>query len=133
MRSDLQNLGADLVAHERESFCRRVLRPVLEANGQIAVIDGLRHRNILDALRKINAPGPVAVIYVDAPFAIRLERVKLRDGLSAEQLSDFEKHSTEIEVERHLKGVADFIADNSRTAEECSEMIASWVKRRGPN
>lgn len=126
-REDLQRLGADLVANERDTFCRRVLNRATESGKKYAVVDGLRHRDVLQTLRKINHPDTVVVVYIDAPLAIRLERVKERDGLAADQLAELDQHSTEIEVETHLKGLATFVADNGGSKECCAESIFNWA------
>lgn len=126
-RQALQALGADLVANEQSKFCGRVLGAALRETDKPGVIDGLRHARILSCVRKIVDPRHVAVIYVDAPVEVRLQRVKLRDGLSEAQLAELDRHSTEVEVEQKLKALADFVADNSGTTELCVSEIVRWA------
>jgi dephospho-CoA kinase len=76
------------------------------------------------------SPHELICVYVDASRAARLERVKERDGLSAEQLAALERHSTEIEVEQRLKRAADFIANNANSTEECADTVVEWAKSR---
>jgi dephospho-CoA kinase len=125
-REELQILGATLVRNERTSFCRRVITKATEACKNIAVIDGLRHVDVLEELRSLVGKGELLCVYVDAPQAVRLARVKTRDGLSAERIAELEKHSTEIEV-TNLKEVADFIASNVGSVEDCVASIVEWA------
>jgi|ERR1017187_951538 dephospho-CoA kinase len=130
-RGSLQCLGATLVKNEAGTFCRRVIALTARASDKPAVIDGLRHIAILQELRHILNPRKVVCIYVDAPLTIRLERVKKRDGLSPDQLARLEMHSTEVEVEHRLKGIADFVVDNQKSVAECVDSIMDWMQRSG--
>jgi dephospho-CoA kinase len=129
-RESLQNLGALLVKDERSSFCSRVIGKTTSGSAGAGVIDGLRHIGVLDELRRDISPQQLVCIYVDAPRSVRLERVKQRDGLTEEQLSDLERHSTEIEVEHRLKKASDFIADNEVSVEQCVDSIVQWTQQR---
>jgi dephospho-CoA kinase len=130
-RESLQRLGAVLVKNETTSFCHRVVELSANAPDKLAVIDGLRHVAILQELRRILNSRKVLCVYVDAPLTVRLERVKKRDGLSPEQLAKLEMHSTEVEVERQLKGISDFKANNETSAAECAKSITDWTQRNG--
>jgi dephospho-CoA kinase len=127
-RESLQDLGAKLVQRERSLLCRRAIGKAMNVPGSPTVIDGLRHIDILEELRLVVSPQQLVCVYVNTPRDVRLERVKQRDGLSAEQLADLERHSTEVEVELNLKKVADFIADNQHSVEQCVDAIVQWAK-----
>jgi dephospho-CoA kinase len=127
-RGDLQALGALLVASERDGFCRRVVAIALNDLASPIVIDGLRHVEVLAELKRIVNPRMVRCIYVDAPPLVRLERVGLRDGLSQSALAELERHSTEVEVEQHLRARSDYIAENSGSLEDCVNGLVSWAK-----
>jgi dephospho-CoA kinase len=127
-RTDLQALGAILVASERDGFCRRVVAVALNDVLSTVVIDGLRHVEILAELKRIVDPRIVRCVYVDAPLSIRLERVRLRDGLSQSELVELQRHSTEVEVEQHLRAKSDYIADNSQTVGDCVERVIEWAR-----
>jgi dephospho-CoA kinase len=127
-RQELQRLGAELVEKERASFCGQVIAKGSNEQKPLAVIDGLRHLSVLEELRRLVGRERLLCIYVDAPQASRLERVRSRDGLSSEELADLEKHSTEIEVKNRLKEIADFIATNSGPVEDCVHTIVNWAE-----
>jgi dephospho-CoA kinase len=131
-REDLQVLGANLVEKECSSFCRRVIFKAREGQQGASVIDGLRHIRVLKELRSIVGCDPLVCVYVDAPQPLRLERVKARDGVSHEKLAELEKHSTEIEVNNRLKEVADFVANNGGSVEDCVASIVQWSRTLSP-
>lgn len=127
-RTELQSLGADLVASDRNRFCRRVVAIALNDLASPVVIDGLRHIDVLEELKRIVSPRIIRCIFVDAPLSVRLERVRLRDGLTQPELADLESHSTEVEVEQYLRAKADYVADNSKTVGDCVQGIIGWAR-----
>jgi len=127
-REDLQNLGAHLIENEREVFCKRVLSPVLVNGEEYGVIDGLRHADVLGELRSLVKPRKIYCIYVDVLPEVRLVRVGKRDGLDAAKIETLDGHSTEVQVKTELRKLADFIADNNGTAEDCVAHIVAWAK-----
>jgi len=130
-REGLQSLGAQLVKEERSAFCRRVVAKATYGRGSTIVIDGLRHIDIAMELQSIINPQALACVYVDAPRALRMERVRARDGVSAEQLELLELHSTEVEVEARLRSFAGLIADNAGPVGECVDSIVRWAQAQG--
>jgi dephospho-CoA kinase len=128
-REELQELGAYLIEHERELFCKRVLAPVLGDGAEYGVIDGLRHADVLHELRALVSPRTIICVYVDVTPEIRLSRVEKRDGLNVEGLAKLDSHSTEIQVKTELRKLADFVADNNGTPEECVVRIADCIKK----
>jgi dephospho-CoA kinase len=126
-RENLQALGEKMVAGEPEELCRRVLGDAEPAGPQPIVIDGLRHRHIRDMLQQLLAPQQLLVVYIDVPDAIRLERLRVRDGLSEADIQKFEKHSTEIQVAAEIRGMADLVIDNSGPLSETVAAITARV------
>jgi dephospho-CoA kinase len=128
-RENLQQIGAALVETEPENFCRRVLAGATDSQGssEMIVIDGVRHRSILDHLRRLFTPNRLICVFVDAPLNIRVERLKDRDGLSEAQVLALQKHSTEVEVECDLRAAADFVADNSGSLDHCENELVGWA------
>lgn len=112
-RKGLQALGEKLVATEPENLCRRLLLDAKPSGSQPIVIDGLRHRHIRDMLQRLLAPAALVVVFVDVADAIRLERLRIRDGLTDWEVKEFEGHSTEIQVAAEIRSLADLVADNS--------------------
>jgi hypothetical protein len=85
--------------------------------------------SVKEELRSLVRGDPLLCIYVDAPQALRLERVNARDGVSAINLAELENHSTEIEVKKQLHEVSDFAASNATSIEECIASIVQWAEK----
>ena len=127
-REALQKLGAQLIEHEREMFCMRVLTPLLGSWEQSGIIDGLRHADVLGELRALVSPRQILCVYVDVAPDVRLERVGKRDGLDEHELGKLDDHSTEVQVKTELRKLADFVANNNGTPEECVSHILNWAR-----
>ncbi len=106
-REVLQAIGEALIGAGWEEFCRAVLAQVNWMPGRSLVIDGIRHVEALAALRRIVAPTPLLLVYLEAADTARESR--LRDkGIDDERRRRIESHSTEIEVMTMLLGFADY-------------------------
>jgi dephospho-CoA kinase len=127
-RKALQALGEKMVATEPEKLCRRVLAEVRPAGIQPVVIDGLRHKEIWDLLRRIISPARLVLIYIDVPEAVRFERLRVRDGASDVGIQSAEMHSTEIQVAGEIRSRADLIVDNSGEVSGAVSAIVASVR-----
>jgi len=112
-RQDLQVLGERMVATEPEELCRRVLVEAKPFGSQPIVIEGLRHRHIREVLLRLLIPQLLVVVYIDLPDDLRLERLRVRDGLTDAEVRKMEEHSTEIQVAAEIRSISDHIVDNS--------------------
>lgn len=126
-RTTLQQMGATLVQDHPEDLCSQVLKEAKSASASMSVIDGLRHVKILEQLRVMVTPRSVACVFIAAPIDLRLKRILERDGASAAQLMELEKHSTEVEVQAVLKRHADIVVTNSSSIDNCVDQIVSWA------
>ena len=105
-RQLLQHLGARYVSLSPERLCRDLLRNAnwSPKEGSL-VIDGVRHKEILEALRKSVAPLPISLVY------IRRDRVRSNSAaaqLGVENLALFDTHSTELQNDA-LRSAADVV------------------------
>ena len=81
-REVLQDLGAALVKKGAEDFCRSLLAHYKWRSGEPLVIDGLRHREVADALRRLVAPLEIKIVLLEVEEKVhraRLEAKKPRD------------------------------------------------------
>jgi cytidylate kinase len=127
-RGTLQELGAELVARERTSFCARVMREAHEGGRNVLVIDGLRHIDVLTEIRSLAGENSLFCVYLETPQLVRLERIGARDGLLPVDLAELERHSTEIEVANKIREFASFVANNGGSADECVSQIVNWAR-----
>jgi len=126
-RTTLQQVGATLVQDNPEELCNHVLKEAKSASTSMSVIDGVRHVKILEQLRVMVAPRSVACVFIDAPIDLRLKRIQERDGASAAQFMELEKHSTEVEVQVLLKRHANIVVTNLSSIDKCVDQIVSWA------
>jgi dephospho-CoA kinase len=130
-RQNLQRLGAAAVEMNQEELCRKVIEGTEGGDEDYLVIDGVRHERILDCLRKSVSPRTLVAVFVDSPEQIRLERLRTRDGLSMDQITELQRHSTETEVETKLRTRADIVVSNAGRVEECENALFRWAKDAG--
>jgi len=95
-REALQRAGAALLS---ELGTERFVSAVLATHGLTredtpVVWDGLRHVEVLEALRRAYAPREVTLCYLAPPEHVRRERAAALAG-SEDRLSRWEQHSTE--------------------------------------
>ena len=125
-REVLQDLGASL-ATKPEEFCRAVLTHYGWQSGEPLVIDGLRHKEILDALRRIVAPLEVRVVYLEIDDQRRHERLMQEEHVDEKKLSQVEAHSTEKQVANVLPNLADLTVSADRPVDDLVRDIVTWV------
>ena len=75
----LQAVGEGLVARGPETFCRAVLRQADWESGGPLVIDGIRHAEIVAALRAVLAPTEFRLVYISVAEDVRKTRLLRRD------------------------------------------------------
>ena len=85
-RERLQALGNQLILENNiDSFVTNVLSFYLQSGEKReAVIEGVRHRSIWNAISNLTAKS--ALIYIDIEDEVRLKRVINRDGLTADDV-----------------------------------------------
>lgn len=110
-RKNLQVLGESLVSSDPVAFTRSVLATANFRSGESLVVDGIRHLQVLRALRVICAPSVVRLVLLDVDDEVRRVRQVLRgiqDGVAGA-----DAHSTEVQVSEVLKSEADVLLDGS--------------------
>ena len=102
----LQRLGARYVRLSPERLCRDVLRNAKwrPKDGSL-VIDGVRHKEVLEALRASVAPLRVSLVYIERDLA-RSTSALAQVGM--ENLALFDAHSTELQNDA-LRSAADVV------------------------
>ncbi len=126
-RSVLQEIG-ELLVRDPDVFCRSVLARFGFVHGQGFVIDGIRHLEVLEELRRAVAPQEVCLIYVEAPETAihrRLMEERVEDG----KIDAWEQHSTETQVQGSLAGLAELVVQNSdaRPMSETAQEILRFL------
>jgi dephospho-CoA kinase len=125
-RQTLQELGAGLIQSDPEGFCRAVLEDAGWRRGYGAVVDGIRHAEMVDVLRRVADPLPVMLVFIDAPESIRHKRLQSR-GVSLEENARIELHSTEHQVQDLLPIRADLHVDGAGDASAAAGEVISFL------
>ena len=129
-RAVLQEIGAALVAAGEDGFCRAVLGAAGWAPGQSLVIEGVRHVEIVLALRRLVRPTPLKLVFVAVDEDIRQERLQTRALADAAQLPQIDQHSTEIQVKAALAPLADLVVDGTQLPGTLIKEIVSWAQQQ---
>jgi transcriptional regulator with XRE-family HTH domain/dephospho-CoA kinase len=125
-REVLQDLGESLVKTP-EAFSRAMLAHFGWQAGEPLIIDGVRHREVVEALRKIVAPLEFRLIFVDLPDEQRHDRLVRAGDADAERMPRIEKHSTEKQVSTVLRNIADLKVSSADGVGNVVQEIVSWV------
>lgn len=127
-REVLQDLGEQLIAEKGwTEFCRSTLASCAWQPGVTAVIDGIRHVEVVRELRQLVWPQPLTLVFVDLNLEDRMNRIartKLPDISTLERL---EEHSTERQVAGVLAELADFTVDGGNPTARTVADIVAWL------
>lgn len=132
-RMALQELGQALVDADTEAFCREVLTAGKFKIGDDYVIDGVRHVNIFEALKRIGVPSDAKLLFLDAGERTRRSRVQAR--ADAGDFARASTHRVEEELREALPARADAVVGADQTMErvvaDCLEWVRKWQRRAG--
>jgi cytidylate kinase len=122
-RQDLQDLGQQLVKINPERFCQRVLESVNFTPGEELVMDGLRHKKVLDVLSQITHNQPIKLIYLTASPEIRRSRCPQDIDLAS-----VDSHEVESSSETEIRPLADLVINTQANQINTVESISDWVR-----
>lgn len=125
-RDVLQAIGEDLIARGWEPFCLGVLAQAGWRPHQMLVVDGIRHTQALETIRRLVWPLRTTLIYVDVAHANRDARLRVR-GVDEEDQARADSHSTEAEVPSQLPAVADHRLHADGSVAELVERVLAWL------
>jgi hypothetical protein len=110
-RSVLQDIGNLLVKHPNE-FCTEVLKQANFSPGNSIVIDGIRHKQILDELAVQVQPATLILVYVEATEQVIESRLK-GEGALPPNIIKYEQDPTESQVTSVLPNFAGITIQNN--------------------
>lgn len=122
----LQELGATL-ARQPDRFCREVLSHWGWQAGEPLVIEGVRHKEILNSLRQLVAPLEARLVFLSIDEQERFRRLAQREESSQERMKAIEEHSTERQVKDVLPAEADLNIDTSEEPDLVVQKIIEWI------
>jgi cytidylate kinase/transcriptional regulator with XRE-family HTH domain/DNA-binding phage protein len=128
-REVLQELGESLINKGVDEFCRSVLTHYEWRSGEPLVIDGIRHRAVVEALTKLVAPLELRLVFVEVAERERLKRLQRLEKDILPRLADVEGHSTEREVVATLRDIAQWRINGDRRPDEVVQDILGKVRQ----
>lgn len=128
-RKTLQDIGEKFLAETPIQFLNDVIS-FAGPSAEILVIDGVRHRVILDAIK--HSFLKTFVIYLDISYSVRFERFMQRSKgtditLNEEAFKTMNAHPVEREVTA-LKSVADFVVSDVTPSDSIIEQVHAFIK-----
>ena len=126
-REVLQYLGASLIEKGVDDFCRAVLTHYGWNAGEPLIIDGIRHAEVVESLRKLVAPLELRMVFLDVEDEQRLKRLKAQDERTIENLALVERHVTEQQVKDLLPDLADLRLSSNRPVSELVSTLVNWI------
>jgi len=126
-REVLQEIGSSLIERGVDDFCRAVLAQSGWNAGEPLVIDGIRHAEVITALRKLVAPLEMRVVFLDMKDEKRLDNLRKREQAAPENLELVEAHATEEQVKNVLPELADLRLPGDRPVEELVSTVVTWI------
>lgn len=117
-RKGLQELGEILIAEGWDSFCSGTLA---QAGNSLTppIIDGVRHQDAIQSLRKLLAPTPIVIVFLDVPKERRVSRL-IKRGQTIQEIEKADQHPTEAELPL-VRAEADLLLINDGSIEEVVE------------
>jgi hypothetical protein len=122
-RTELQDLGQQLVTKDPVAFCRSVLLSGGFEPDRPLVLDGLRHLALLPVLSSIIA-GPLKIIYVEAAHDLRISRWE--DKITEAALLSVDSHAVEADL-GGIREIADLVVNTEIGAEAAFCGLIDWI------
>jgi Cytidylate kinase len=121
-RQDLQNIGQSLVTEDVRDFCRRVLRTVDFSAGEQIVLDGVRHKEVLEVISEISQRQPIKLVLLVASEKTRRNR-------SLQDIDSIDSHRVESEVKAQFRSIADLVIDTENDEAESLQTLMDWIRK----
>jgi cytidylate kinase len=129
-RRDLQDMGQNLVERDLVPFCRAVLAAADFRPGDRLILDGVRHKEVLQTISKLSQGQPVALIYLHTALKNRMARDESSASEQDLQLED--SHKVESQVHSELRELADLVVETSQGPSSTLSHILSWIEHEWP-
>jgi cytidylate kinase len=107
-RDQLQLIGVRLIADGWEAFTQRVLDQAAWKPGDGVIVEGIRHAEAAATLKRLTAPLPTIIIYLDLPPETGLARASSRDGTAIAASRQHAAHPIEHDI-RAIRTLADLV------------------------
>lgn len=96
--------------------------------GRPLIVDGVRHLEVVQTLRRLVAPCVITLIYINLDKEDHTIRLKSKGITGSAEIQAIEKHSTEVQVARLLSS-ADLVLDGDKPVDELVNEIVAWIEQ----
>ena len=127
-REILQQIGEEVIKQGLKKFCKNVLDMAQWENGENLIIDGIRHKEIFEIIKKITNPSNIYLIYISLDVKEREKRID--ETLEINKLKNYDQHSTEIQVISTLSNISDLIVDGNKQIDIIVSEILDWITNK---
>jgi dephospho-CoA kinase len=107
-RDVLQEIGDKFIREDLEGFCRSVLAQADWKAGQPLVIEGVRHAEVSNLLRRLVAPSKYFLVLVSVDDQTRKARLRQEGIDDRDVVERVEAHPTEEQIKTVLPHIADY-------------------------
>lgn len=123
-RENLQRVGSQLLDSDPETFCTSVLLSCGWRSGQNLIIDGLRHVETIEIIRKLVYPAALKIVFISVPESTRLQRLRQR---GESDVATAERHSSEQQVGSDVYSCADLVVEGNKPVESIVAELTAWI------
>jgi hypothetical protein len=120
-RAALQAVGQELVEEDPERSSIGVLKQAGWPSATQVVVDGIRHSEVLETLRRLAQPAVLLFVCTDVSADVRGQR--LRERGEQEDPQTLEMAPTERQVPDALCSKADVVVDGSIDGSDAVELV----------
>jgi dephospho-CoA kinase len=123
-RENLQAIGTELLEKDPKEFCSSVLLSCGWKTGQDLVIDGLRHVETIEIIRKLVHPAILRIVFITLPESTRLQRLEKR---GESDVAAAELHSSEQQVASAVYARADLVIEGNKPLMSIVAELTEWI------
>jgi dephospho-CoA kinase len=128
-RINLQDLGESLLANNPTQFCLNVLNQA-SSDCEFVIVDGIRHKIVLEEIRKIIHPNKLIHVHLQISEEIRIKRIYERQEITPEEVQSIDNHPSEKQVTSVLVKLADKVIDGGKDIKDIITDLSEWLKLR---
>lgn len=126
-RENLQKIGSQLLNKDPEQFCASVLLSCGWKAGHNLIIDGLRHVETIEIIRRLAYPAALKIVFISVSESTRLERLQRRGECD---VATADRHSSEQQVGSAVYSRADLVIDGDRPLGSIIVELTEWIRNQ---
>lgn len=119
-RKSLQELGDSFIKSDAKGFLSNVMQDQISSSTSAVIIEGIRHKNIFNAIK--DQSNTAIFAFIDVPVEIRHQRYRSRlkesdEPVSMEKFIEIDTHPVEAEIDS-LKMLCNIMLESDLTNDD---------------